>query len=111
MPLAPLRCCATPQCPVLVRKGHCPAHTKTERHRPNVDVRKWYRTPAWRVLRADVLHEQPYCWDCTEAGQMVPAQDVHHILKHNGDETLFWDKANLQGLCKRHHSQHTGRGE
>ena len=110
-PLAALRACAEPHCSVLVRAGRCPQHTKSERDRPNVDVRRWYRTPQWRALRAEVLYEQPWCPECQAEGQMVPTTDTHHLRRHYGDPILFWDKGLLQALCHRHHSQHTGRGE
>jgi len=32
---------------------------------------------------------------------------VDHITPHRGNETLFWDKVNWQGLCLSCHSRKT----
>lgn len=61
----------------------------------------------WRGLRDWFLRRNPFCVDCKP--DLVPATEVDHIKPHNGDMKLFWDKANLQGLCKRHHSAKTMR--
>lgn len=58
---------------------------------------------AWRRLRALVLSEQPLCPRCSEAGYLVPATEVDHV---DGDPTNN-ARANLEGLCKLHHSQKT----
>lgn len=60
---------------------------------------------AWRRLRASVLSEQPLCPRCQEAGYLVGAKEVDHI---DGDPTNN-ERVNLEGLCKLHHSQKTGR--
>lgn len=60
---------------------------------------------AWRRLRASVLSEQPLCPRCQEAGYLVLAHEVDHI---DGDATNN-ERGNLEGLCKLHHSQKTGR--
>lgn len=57
----------------------------------------------WRALRAQVLREEPLCRLCQAAGRVEAAIDVDHIDNdsHNND------RANLQGLCKAHHSEKT----
>ena len=40
---------------------------------------------------------------CMKQGLVVHAVVVDHIVKHGGDQILFWDKANWQSLCKPHH--------
>ncbi|MEZ0212451.1 MAG: hypothetical protein ACAH27_05805 [Xanthobacteraceae bacterium] len=43
-----------------------------------------------------------------------PATVVDHITPHKGDEDLFFRRANLQPLCKRHHDgdkQRIDRGQ
>jgi 5-methylcytosine-specific restriction enzyme A len=69
-------------------------------------VRRWYRTPRWRALRAEVLAEQPTCVACRAA----PSRHVDHRVPHRGDPVLFWDRANLQGLCESCHGRKTGHG-
>jgi 5-methylcytosine-specific restriction protein A len=68
---------------------------------------KWYTTPTWRLLRAEVLHASPWCAACLSAGRYVPAAEVDHIVPHRGDWTLFTDRANLQPLCRTCHSRKT----
>ena len=108
-----MRLCPGLGCSTLVRKGRCPAHAvHVEQQRPNVDVRRLYRTVRWAKLRALVLAEQPLCADCLmEEVTLTPATDVDHIKPHRGDLTLFWSRANLQGLCHECHGRKTQRGE
>lgn len=65
----------------------------------------------WRQLREWVLRRQPLCKECEKRGKIEPATEVDHIIPHKGDMKIFWDRNNLQGLCKPHHSAKTGRGE
>lgn len=112
MPTAPLRFCAAPSCGQRVPRGYCPAHSRAkDRARPNAGARLWYMRARWRRLRVQILQEQPLCPECHAEGQIRMATEVHHKLKHHGDEVLFYDRANLEGLCHFHHGQHTGRGE
>jgi 5-methylcytosine-specific restriction endonuclease McrA len=110
MPLAPKRYCAVPGCSVLVERGRCAPHAVALEHtRPNRDVRKWYYTLQWSHLRKSVLTDAAYT--CAECGQIQLDLDVDHIVKHEGDPTRFWNRANLQALCKPCHSRKTVRGE
>ncbi|WP_342456052.1 HNH endonuclease [Variovorax sp. S12S4] len=34
---------------------------------------------------------------------MTTATVVDHKVKHEGNQTLMWDQANWQPLCKQHH--------
>jgi 5-methylcytosine-specific restriction protein A len=102
------RPCATPHCPVLVPKGHCPTHSRAkEQQRYNVDARTWYHTQDWKTLRFIVLGAQPVCVDCKTG----PATEVDHVIPHRGNMALFWDRQNLQGLCRTCHGRKTQRGE
>jgi len=108
MAWAPLRPCPHPRCPHLVGAGRpCPDHRQQERDRPNVEIRRWYRTMRWRALRLVILRRDPVCVDCGE----LPSRHVDHRMPHRGDPRLFWDPANLQGLCAQCHARKTGRGE
>lgn len=37
------------------------------------------------------------------------ATEVDHIIPHRGDQQLFWDTNNWQGLCKPCHSRKTAQ--
>lgn len=111
-PHAPRRYCRHQGCPAIVARGYCAQHgAAVERQRPNVDVRRWYRTTRWAACRARVLQEEPWCRVCRESGAWTPSAEVDHIRRHGGDPALFWDRANLQGLCGTCHRRKTGRGE
>lgn len=66
--------------------------------------RKWYGLRAWRLLRRDVLLAAAFtCRRCGrvegDSGQLV----ADHIVPHRGDVGRFFDRANLQCLCKPCH--------
>jgi len=108
----PRRPCAQPNCGRLTRSGLCPDHARQrEQQRPNADIRRWYHTPRWRELRARVLREEPWCASCAAGGVRRATTDADHITAHRGDPALFWNRANLHGLCHAHHAQKTGRGD
>jgi 5-methylcytosine-specific restriction protein A len=39
----------------------------------------------------------------------VRATELDHIIPHKGNNELFWDESNHQGLCKHHHSLKTAK--
>ena len=41
------------------------------------------------------------------AGRVVLAEVVDHIIPHRGNEVLFWDHSNWQGLSKADHDRKT----
>ena len=105
--------CSEPNCGVLVPNGKCDAHRPRARllRQDYAQVHKWYGSARWQRLRADVLQADPFCQSCRTRGLKVLTVDVDHILKHDGDPQRFWNRANLQGLCKRCHTLKTVRGE
>lgn len=115
MAQAPLHPCpCSPTCPVLLPKGvkRCKAGAVKQEHtRSNLEVRKWYRQKRWEVLRNQVLREETLCRSCEAEGKVELTTDVDHIKRHKGSESAFFNRANLQGLCKSHHSAKTARGE
>ncbi len=96
--------CAQPGCPAVTTQRRCPKHQRAYQHeyaaRPNRRrSQQVYHTNAWRKLRAAALERDPYCpcgAKATEADHIIPR-------KQGGSDTLD----NLQGRCKRHHSQKT----
>ncbi len=109
----PVQFCSEQGCGVLVSSGRCPAHAPRDRHdlASYARTHRWYSTSAWRQLRWDVLRADPFCGVCRAAGRRTVAIDIDHIVKHDGDPTRFWDRGNLQGLCKACHTAKTARGE
>ena len=107
--------CAEPGCSERVQYGRCRAHASPARvvrqQADGATVHAWYCSLRWKQLRAAILREQPFCLSCMAVGRRVLTQDVDHIRKHSGDPALFWERANLQGLCKPCHTRKTARGE
>lgn len=67
--------------------------------------RSWYKTAAWRRLRWQVLTEALFtCARCgVSLGHVTSGLVCDHIRPHKGDPALFWDRGNLQCLCKPCH--------
>jgi 5-methylcytosine-specific restriction endonuclease McrA len=70
-----------------------------------------YNRAAWKRLRAAQLTAQPLCEMCKKAGRDEVATVVDHKKAHKGDEKLFFDRKNLQSLCKTHHDAAKQREE
>jgi 5-methylcytosine-specific restriction protein A len=65
---------------------------------------KFYNTRKWRDhIRPQHLKEHPLCVFCEKIGRVTAATVVDHIKPHKGDERLFYDRRNLQSLCKQCH--------
>ena len=65
--------------------------------------KRFYDSVRWREIRTHVLAEEPLCRLCERMGRDTPADTVDHIKPHKGDYTLFFDRDNLQSLCKKCH--------
>ena len=83
-----------------------------EKHKPTTDfVRRgrsrMYKTKNWQKMRKVCLNRKPLCVTCEKSGIVRAAREVDHIIPHRGDEKLFSDLDNLQGLCKSCHSKKT----
>ena len=96
MPAKPKVPCKHPGCPALVPSGskYCEAHKALHPEEVRSAARRGYGS-AWQKASRQFLRDvQPL---------------VDHIIPHRGDEKLFWDQENWQGLCKRCHDQKTRR--
>lgn len=62
-----------------------------------------YQTPEWRRLRKEMLNDYPTCKICGGSNNL----EVDHIVSPRGNESLFFDKDNLQVLCRDCHSNKT----
>lgn len=70
-----------------------------------------YNTKRWYQLRWHQLQAEPLCRRCAAQGRTVEARIADHVVAHRGDETLFFDAANLQSLCKQCHDSAKQREE
>lgn len=83
-----------------------PRGTNTDaRVRDQVDTwRRWYKTGRWRALALQVKTEERFtCRCCGLVGNGTHDTVADHITPHRGNETLFWDRSNLQCLLKACH--------
>ncbi len=79
-----------------------------------MDSRPWrhlYSTKRWHRLRTAQLRDEPLCRMCQRMGYITAATVVDHIEPHKGDESLFYDRSNLQSLCSTHHDASKQRAE
>lgn len=65
----------------------------------------------WQKARATFLRSHPLCCNCATLGITTAATVVDHITPHKGDQSLFWDVANWQPLCKPCHDRWKQRME
>ena len=66
--------------------------------------RKWYGLKRWKDLRAEVLLDALYsCARCGTLESDTSLLVADHIKPHRGRAALFWDRSNLQCLCKACH--------
>ena len=63
-----------------------------------------YDRRRWRRRSRAFLALNPMCRMCEEIGKVTLATVVDHIRPHRGDESLFFDESNWQGLCPSCHS-------
>ena len=57
----------------------------------------------WKKIRHVHLKRNPLCVYCLQLGKVTAAGVVDHIIPHKGDKVLFYDRHNLQSLCKQCH--------
>lgn len=72
---------------------------------------KWYKTAAWKKLRARQLARQPLCEFCLKMGIVSQANTVDHKIPHRGNMGLFFALENLQSLDASCHSSQKQRLE
>ena len=110
MPFAPKRPCTWPGCGKLTDSNRCELHRKQERKeidkRRGTAAQRGYDSK-WHAARTLYLAHHPLCVMCHAEGRIVAATVVDHVVPHEGDHELFWDRANWQALCKRCHDSKT----
>jgi len=113
MTFQPPTACLTPSCSGhAVSAGLCSACAKGTPENPrsrydnpiNRPGRHLYWRARWRKpvvgLHDTTLRRDPICKKCDR----YPSTVADHIVAHRGDERLFFDAKNLQGLCEGCHA-------
>jgi len=72
-----------------------------------VNPKRLYDQVSWRKASRMFLNDpsNALCAWCLLQGRDRPATLTDHVLPHNGDLTLFWDRSNWQGLCATCHGE------
>jgi 5-methylcytosine-specific restriction protein A len=106
MPTKNSRHCAFPGCSGYAGKGqYCAVHAATYNKIHRDPERKKHYGRQWERLRTAFLSKHPLCQMCQEAGRLVSATEVHHIVSLADGGTD--DEENLMSLCKPCHSRFT----
>ena len=72
-------------------------------------IRRWRWTRRYRRWRAGILRDEPLCRSCAESGFTVAAEHIDHIEPVHLAPERFWDRANIQPLCREcHDRKHLG---
>jgi 5-methylcytosine-specific restriction enzyme A len=98
----PRKLCLRAGCPRFAEVGaRCRLHAAEQRKQNRSPNNSFYASRRWRLTRRRKLFQDPIC---EHPGCDRPAEHVHHItpIEDGGDRNDF---ANLQSLCKPHHSQ------
>jgi 5-methylcytosine-specific restriction protein A len=106
-----MRCCLQPGCPVLVRSGRCPTHTRQADQGTRGTAQRRGYTYRWSMYSQAWLSHHPVCGEqqdgaissihgsqCAAEGRTTPAECTDHIVPVSaGGE--FWSAENHQSLC------------
>ena len=115
-----MRFCAEPFCSVVVQRGRCPTHDRSNqqtRHQQLAQNRgttaergygsRWQRRAALFKARYSLCGmrpggQRPVMSRCFDEGIVTAAEQVDHVVPHKGDQGLLWDElGNWQALCGR----------
>lgn len=110
MGLKPLHPCSKPGCSILTREKYCEKHrAEMSAQVPRESAAKRGYNFKWRSESKKYLSEHPWCAQCAKKNIRMAAVLVDHKTPHKGDQRLFWNKANWQGLCWSCHSKKTAK--
>lgn len=85
------------------------SQTKKEQDKQRGTAHERGYTYQWHKASKAFLREHPLCKPCLDRDVVTPAYATDHIVPHRGDQTLFWDKANWQPICKTCHAIKTAK--
>ena len=88
---------------------HCTKHSQEPTR--GTTAERGYGGRWQRMAKKYLTSVHHLCEDCHDRGELSPANEVHHKVKHGGDEKLLYDWNNLRALCKPCHSKRTRKGE
>ena len=73
-------------------------------------VRRMRSTKRYQRWRSEILRNEPLCRACAESGFTVGADEIDHIEPVHLSPERFWDRTNIQPLCREcHENKHRGK--
>jgi 5-methylcytosine-specific restriction endonuclease McrA len=102
----PHKLCLAPKCPRYAEvRGRCLEHAAEQRKGNRSSNDSFYASRPWRMSRRKQLQSFPFCQYKLASGVEcgLIADSVHHIVPIE-DGGAKRDPANLQSLCRSHHS-------
>ncbi len=125
MPNAPPSICRDCNATAIAGTPYCEAHQNDNRAlraardrnvaRRDSGLKRLYDSAAWRKRTVPlILGRDPLCQLAIICEGRALSTEVDHVIRagayiaaHQGDETYFFDPANLRGLCRADHSHKT----
>ena len=106
MPIKPPIACRDCDYGICVKHGQVPAPPEQPPQKkltPQKAYQHLYDSKRWRDLRAACLRHDPMCVDPFKIGCHNVSTVADHKRDHHGNQQLFYDFTNLQGLCQHCH--------
>ena len=69
------------------------------------NIRRLRGTGRYKRLRKRILTAEPLCRPCRKAGLTMGAQELDHIVPAHKAPKRFWDRSNLQPICRACHEK------
>ena len=74
-------------------------------------AKEFYSSGAWKAAREQAMRRDHYlCVDCLRAGNITPAEEVHHIIALTpqtvNDPMISLRLDNLKSLCRECHKKY-----
>ena len=107
--------CGESGCRTLLDKpGYCEKHRRALAARPSKPFESaarsnYYGSSRWKALARQAVRETPCCEVCGASKADGAVLEAHHRRPPRGDEELFFDRENLQALCRACHRVVTAR--
>jgi 5-methylcytosine-specific restriction protein A len=107
--------CKESGCRALLDKpGYCEKHRRPQAARPSRPFEgavrsNYYGSSRWKALARQAVRDAPYCEACGASRADGAILEAHHRTPPRGNEELFFDRGNLQTLCRACHRVVTAR--
>ena len=80
-------------------------HNRYDAEKRDLNAAKFYKSYAWKKLRAAKYRRNPNCERCAKDGRETPTETIHHIQERLIRPDLALDMNNLESLCHSCHNR------